>query len=333
MAFRTVASGLVELGLQGGLMDYDEDAIQKAWKLAFAKAHPDKGGSNEACIRITEARDFILRVLVTATPPRSEPYCPDCEECLWKHPASCSCSCKTCRKDAPKQRFWSVLELCPEYEQVFRGYMDFYTSKAEKADRSARVSEEATERLREAYEFSERARRKAEKSLADVMKAHEEEAKNREEAVSSTDVSFSSQYYSKIRSELHLGKTTGGAKLTPAMVRERFQKLEERHTSLAPRYQGDDADVLAILRDKFKEVFEEAAREINKHITEEVASVHTRLDNIEIRLSGSIPPRREGQTATQRKNEIDEVLPALRRERQACVEEEKAAKAARRSGP
>jgi len=57
--------------------------------------------------------------------------------------------------------------------------------------------------------------------------------------------------------------------------------------------------------------------------------VHTRLDRLETRLSGSIPPRQEGQSATQRKNEIDEVLPALRRERQACVEEEKEEKAAK----
>ena len=113
------------------------------------------------------------------------------------------------------------------------------------------------------------------------------------------------------------------------MVKERFLKLEERHLTLAPRYQAEDAEVLVVLREKFKEVFTETAGDINKHTTEEVAGMHARLDNIETRLSGSIPPRQEGQTATQRKNEIDEVLPALRRERQACVDEEKDEKAAK----
>jgi len=232
----------------------------------------------------------------------------------------------TCREDAPKWRFWAHLKLFPENEEVFHEYAHVYTAQRDLALHRARVAEEA-------LEVANRARAKAEKALADAVKAHEEEAKNCEEAVSSVDGQFSKQYYAKIRSELHLGKTTGGAKLTPVMVRERFLKLEERHTSLAPRYQAADAEVLAALRDKYKEALTELASCINKHTTDEVAGVHARLDNIETRLSGSIPPRREGQTATQRKNEIDEVLPALRRERQACVEEEKAAKAARRSGP
>ena len=45
------------------------------------------------------------------------------------------------------------------------------------------------------------------------------------------------------------------------------------------------------------------------------------------RSEGRVPPRRAGQTAAERKLELDQALPALRAERQRCAEEEKKEKA------
>ena len=75
MAYRSLASSLSELGLGPRLADYDEAAIHKAWKTAFARVHPDKGGSSDACTRLTAARDFVLMALELTQPPAPEPYC------------------------------------------------------------------------------------------------------------------------------------------------------------------------------------------------------------------------------------------------------------------
>jgi len=203
-------------------------------------------------------------------------------------------------------------------------------ARAEKAAAEARA-EAAQAKAEKAAAAAAQA--KAEKAAAAAEAARAEEARNSAEASSSADAPdelASKQFFSKTRRELHLNKTVCGVKLTPQMVQERFDKLEARRLTLAPRYQEAEARELASLRENFKGILAEAASSVNAHTASEVAGVHSRLDRLDTRLSGFIPERREGQTATERKSEIDEVLPALRRERQACVEEERAAKAARR---
>ena len=83
MAHRKQAECLATLGLGDRLCEYDADDIRKAWKAAFFKAHPDKGGSAEACVKITNARDYLLEALVGRydIPPDSFFTC---EECLHK---------------------------------------------------------------------------------------------------------------------------------------------------------------------------------------------------------------------------------------------------------
>ncbi len=73
------------------------------------------------------------------------------------------------------------------------------------------------------------------------------------------------------------------------------------------------------------------------HLAVAVDSVNSHvaaaLEPLVARAEGRVPPRREGQTATERKQEIDQALlagRALREERRQLVEEEKAERAAAR---
>jgi hypothetical protein len=256
----------------------------------------------------------------------------DCEECFQKHPNNCWCSCRTCQRDKTKRDFDAFLEEHPEFRNIVETNRArdraYYEKRAQEAEGRARQFEAEGNRLREqkARVEDERdeanaARGEAERRLAEATAAMSPEA---------AQTLHTKQYYAQIRRELHLGKTDGGKKLTPQMVQERFEKLEERRARLAPRYQAADAETLSKLREKWKDDLADATSEINQHTTNEVAGVHSRLDCIEARLEGKLPPRRPDQTATQRKREIDEVLPGLRDERKQLVAEERAEKAARK---
>jgi hypothetical protein len=289
------------------------------------------GGSKEECFRVTAARDYLLNYVASPLGPDigspSEPDWEDvlsCEECVGKHPNDCSCTCKTCRHDKPRRDFWTFIEQHPEFGRVFEEIRQNLYDRLDEARRRARAAEDA----------KKEAEKKAAKAQAEQRKAARAAPKATEAAETASSSSeqpqYAASYYSKIRTELHLGKTISGVKLTPAMVQERFDKLEARHSSIAPRYQASDREALDHLFEKYKDSFADAVKSINEHTSDEVAGLHERLDRLEARLAGDIPERREGQSASDRKRELDEVLPRLRHERQQLVEEEKAEKAAKK---
>ena len=119
-----------------------------------------------------------------------------------------------------------------------------------------------------------------------------------------------------------------GRPLTPQMVQERMEKLRAR-PAMAPRFQAAWDKGIAALQELFKDVLSQATAAINAHTTAEAQGLHSRFDDLEARLGGKLPPRAEGQSASSRKREIDEVLPRLRQERKELVAEERVAKARR----
>ena len=325
--FEPMASDLNLLGLCGSLRNYTAADVDKAWRRAMLKAHPDKGGSKEQVHKLTEARERLLKAL---NGEEGIPWADllNCFECFGKHPDTCSCTCKTYRQDKSRRDFEIFLDEHPEFRDILEEMHSEQRARTEAAEERAKEAEESASIAQSAAVCAERAKAEAEQKAEAATAAMTPEAARK---------MASAQYYSKIRRELHIGKTVEGTKLTPQMVQERFDKLEQRHSMLAPRYQAADAEVLSQLREKWKEDLTDAARGINEHTTEEIAGVHSRLDHmqaqqerIEARLEGKLPPRRPDQTATQRKREIDEVLPGLRQERKELVAEERAEKAARK---
>ncbi len=315
------------LGLYGSLEQYSPDDINKAWKRAMLQAHPDKGGSKEQVHELTRAREHLLKMLNAEGDIPWEDII-SCDECFGKHPNNCCCTCKTCREDKAKRDFDAFLDEHPEFMGIVQ--------EMRARDRArAQYAEQRAGDLYSAAVLADARQTKAEKERDKAEKAREE-AEQRAEAATAAMTPEAShklasvQYYSKIRRELHLGKTTAGTKLTPQMVQERFDKLEERNATLAPRYQAAAAEELRGLREKWKEDLTAVASEINQHTTNEVAGVHSRLERIEARLEGRLAPRRPDQSASQRKREIDEILPGLRQERKELVAEERAEKAARK---
>ena len=226
-----------------------------------------------------------------------------------------------------RQQKWAAEERL----KVEEANLKMEQKKAERAEFAARVAKAEAE---EAAAQAKKATAEAETASAEAKKTVNLEATS--SASASSSETYSREYYAKIRRELHLGKTVDGTKLTPQMVQERFDKLEARHERLPTRYQAADRKTLDELFEKYKDVLGDAVKTINEHTTNEIQGVHERLDRIESRLAGDIPPRCEQQTASDRKREIDEILPRLRHERQELLKEERAEKAAkkpRRSAP
>lgn len=307
------------LGLFGSLSQYTVADIEKAWKKALFTAHPDKGGSKKQCFCVTAARDYLLGFL------NSGPNWDDilsCEECWPKHPDTCACQCKTCRCDKPKRDFYIFLRENPCLAVVFDGIQYEYIEQVQAANRRAQVAEDAKKIAKAEAEAS---RKEAAKAKREAAQAKEEAAEAKEAASGSKQ--YSDQYYSQLRRELRIGKTDRGIKLTAMMITERLDKLEARHADMAPRYQANDREELDKLVAQWKDVIADASQDINQHTTNEIAGVHQRLDNIEARLTGEIPARREGQSASDRKRELDEILPRLRHERHHLVQEEREEKA------
>ena len=57
---RTIAEAMATLGLQGPVTP---EAVQRSFRQAVLKAHPDLGGSADAVQRVIEARDTLLSEL------------------------------------------------------------------------------------------------------------------------------------------------------------------------------------------------------------------------------------------------------------------------------
>jgi hypothetical protein len=107
--------------------------------------------------------------------------------------------------------------------------------------------------------------------------------------------------------------------LTDEQVQERFAKLRRRNLTLLARYREQDRKTLDKLEGAFQKYLDDKTKEVKEHVTQAVAPLVARSE-------GRIPPRRPGQTAAERRREIDAVLPmlrALKDERKQCAEEER----------
>jgi hypothetical protein len=103
-------------------------------------------------------------------------------------------------------------------------------------------------------------------------------------------------------------------------------KLHRRMLVLPARYRRAELVRINEIERRFVTHLVTVVNTVNEHTT-------AALEPLVARSEGRIPPRREGQTATERKREIDQALLAtrtLREERKALVEEERAQKAADR---
>jgi hypothetical protein len=259
------------LGICTPITQLTESAIEKAWKKALLKAHPDKGGSKEQCYEVTAARNALLEYFAC---PSCGPDFLNCEECFGKHPDACSCACTTCRSDKQKRDFWVFLNTHPEFGRVFEEMQENLRSQLEAAKRRAeeqtKVEAEKAKAEKNRAARAEAAARTAkaeaarvEAELAKARAKAEAESSSAASSESSTGKQFSPQYYAQIRTELHLGETSNGVKLTLVMVRDRFNKLETRHGKLPPRYQLADRKRLDDLFDRYKETLVGAVDAIN----------------------------------------------------------------------
>ena len=132
-----IADHLRTLGLSGTLGQYTAAQIESIWRKKMLTSHPDRGGSNEECHKVTAARDFLLTIL-------NESNWEDilsCEECFGKHCMTCSCNCKTCRADKPKRDFINFLEQHPEYNDVFHDMQGNLHDQLREAKRRAESAE------------------------------------------------------------------------------------------------------------------------------------------------------------------------------------------------
>ena len=304
------------LRLPGPLRQYSAADIERAWKKAARWAHPDKGGYEVAFQAITASRDALLELL--ARGGVSEHF--ECEECFGKHPNSCTCQCETCRKDEQLRRDADWYSQAPCDAQI--------SEERRRADLAEAGRAQAEERAHAAQ--AEAAEARAAAAAAEARAAAAEARAAAAASAPPAPKAPSNQYYAGIKSELLKGRTVDGRPLTPQMVHERMEKLRAR-PAMAPRFQAAWDKGVAALMEFHKEALSQATAAINAHTTAEAQGLHSRFDDLEAYMRGQIPPRAEGQSASSRKREIDEVLPRLRQERKELVAEERVAKARRSS--
>ena len=127
---------------------------------------------------------------------------------------------------------------------------------------------------------------------------------------------FSKQYASKLRNELRDGKTVRGQPLSEEQRQAHIVKLRRRVFVLPIRFQGAELARINELEVRFVGHLEATATEIKTH-------VDAALEPLIARAEGRMPPRREGQSAAQRKFELDQSMLAMRNERREIVAEER----------
>ena len=137
------------------------------------------------------------------------------------------------------------------------------------------------------------------------------------------NIAFSREYAMQLWQEASTGVTRKGVRLDDEQRLARVTKLKQSAVTLAPRYRTARLARIGPLEQRFAAHLAATANDIKAH-------VDAALDPLLMRSEGRIPPRREDQTAAERKQEIDQALVAtrlLREERKRLVEEERAAKA------
>ena len=133
----------------------------------------------------------------------------------------------------------------------------------------------------------------------------------------------SKQYAQQLWQEAESGRTRSGVPLDGEQRLIRTKKLRRRAMAMLARYRTAELSRIAELESRVAGHLVAATNDFKGH-------VDAALQPLIARAEGRIPPRREDQTAAERKQEIDQALVAtrlLREERKRLVEEERAAKA------
>jgi len=133
---------------------------------------------------------------------------------------------------------------------------------------------------------------------------------------------FAKQYYSKLHRELSTGATSRGMPLTDEAAQSHIAKLRQRAVVMGSRYRAAELARISEVERRFLGHLGAAAESVNAHTTAALAPLLARAE-------GRVPARREGQSATERKQEVDMALVAsrlLREERKRLVEEERTEK-------
>ena len=130
--------------------------------------------------------------------------------------------------------------------------------------------------------------------------------------VEPSDAIISKENALKIRQELESGSTRNGVPLSDEQVRQRVAKLRRRALTMAVRYRAAEIARVKELELRFVRHLATAANNVKDHI--DVA-----LEPLLARAEGRLPPRRAGQTLSQRKVELDLAMAGLRHERKEIL--------------
>ena len=131
----------------------------------------------------------------------------------------------------------------------------------------------------------------------------------------------SKQYAQQLWQEAESGRTRSGVPLDGEQRLIRTKKLRQRAMAMLARYRTAELPRIAELESRVAGHLVAATNDFKGHVDAAVEPLIARAE-------GRTPPRREGQTASERMQEIDQVLVAtrlLRKERKRLVEEERAA--------
>jgi len=139
-----------------------------------------------------------------------------------------------------------------------------------------------------------------------------------------SDGGISKETALKIRRELESGHTRKGVPLDHEQVHQRVSKLRRRALTMAARYRAAELARIEELEMRFVGHLAAAANSVKDH-------VDAALEPLIARAEGRLPPRRPGQTLSQRKVELDQVMIGLRHERSQLVAAEKEEREAKRA--
>ncbi len=117
--------------------------------------------------------------------------------------------------------------------------------------------------------------------------------------------------------------------MSQEQAQSNIAKLKRRALVMTARYRAAELAKINEFERRFVGHLTAAVDSVNAHTS-------AALEPLLQRSAGEIPARRPGQSAAQRRREIDGILPtfrALRDERKACVAEERAEAAATTKGP
>ena len=128
----------------------------------------------------------------------------------------------------------------------------------------------------------------------------------------------------KLRRELESGHTRKGVPLDHEQVHQRVSKLRRRALTMPTRYRTAELARIEELEMRFVGHLAAAANSVKDH-------VDAALEPLLARAEGRLPPRRAGQTLSQRKAELDQVMIGLRQERSELVAAEKEEREAKRA--